>query len=43
VIKSFLLSIRCKITKHNYIGSGSCPFTGKTYNVCEKCWNTVEA
>jgi hypothetical protein len=43
VIKSFMLFIRCKITKHEYAVSGSCPFTGKTYNVCQKCLSMVEA
>ena len=29
--------IICKIKKHTFVLSGSCPFTGKTYDVCTRC------
>jgi hypothetical protein len=34
--------IRCKITGHNLIKGGSCPFTGKTYEYCTRCNDMVE-
>lgn len=43
MIKGLFLMIKCKLTKHEYVNSGSCPFTGKTYKVCTKCTITVEA
>jgi len=27
----------CKIKDHNLIKAGSCPYTGLTYNYCERC------
>ena len=29
--------IICKIKGHSNIRAGSCPFTGKTYDVCSRC------
>jgi hypothetical protein len=31
----------CIVKNHNYIESGKCPFTGKTYMVCTRCKETV--
>ena len=33
--------IKCKITKHNWVDAGRCPFTGSTYSACVKCGKTV--
>jgi hypothetical protein len=33
MIKAFI----CKIKEHNMMPAGSCPFTGKTYNICSRC------
>jgi hypothetical protein len=41
MIKAMFLFIRCQIAGHSYVAGGSCPFTGKTYNVCTKCEYTV--
>jgi len=30
-------SIICKIKKHNLQNTGSCPFTGKEYEICTRC------
>lgn len=27
----------CKVKKHNFHRAGSCPFTGKTYDICIRC------
>jgi hypothetical protein len=29
--------IKCKIKGHTLIPAGSCPFTGSTYEYCERC------
>ena len=29
--------IKCKIKGHIFITAGSCPFTGSTYEYCERC------
>lgn len=34
--------IVCKFKKHNLAEAGSCPFTGKSYNVCTRCLRTFE-
>jgi hypothetical protein len=34
--------IKCKITGHDLIKGGSCPFTGKIYEYCIKCNNMIE-
>jgi hypothetical protein len=41
MIKEIFLFIKCKIVGHSYVPGGSCPFTGKTYNICSKCEYTV--
>jgi hypothetical protein len=37
MIKLFINIIKCKIYGHSLIPAGSCPYTGSTYNLCEKC------
>lgn len=32
-----LKSIFCKIKSHKLVSAGSCPFTGSTYDYCERC------
>jgi hypothetical protein len=34
--------IICKIKNHVLVSAGSCPFTGKNYNVCTRCGVTTE-
>lgn len=34
--------IRCKIKGHSLKSAGSCPFTGKDYNVCDICLKLIE-
>jgi hypothetical protein len=29
--------LTCIIKKHSLVESGSCPFTGKTYDICIRC------
>ena len=29
--------IICKIKSHKLVEAGSCPFTGSTYQYCERC------
>jgi hypothetical protein len=41
MIKYIINSIKCKIKGHSYVSAGSCPYTGKTYNGCTKCGNTI--
>jgi len=33
----------CKIKGHYLVLAGSCPFTGRTYNFCERCTKMIEA
>jgi hypothetical protein len=33
--------IICKIKKHKLVSAGSCPFTGKTYQMCTRCEKMV--
>lgn len=35
-------SLICKIKSHMLEKAGSCPFTGKTYDVCKRCNKMVE-
>ena len=37
MIKYFIVYIKCKIKGHSFIDAGSCPFTGKSYNLCIRC------
>jgi hypothetical protein len=30
-------SVICKFKGHNLVEAGSCPFTGSTYQYCERC------
>jgi len=32
----------CKIKSHTLENAGSCPFTGKSYNVCTRCLRMIE-
>jgi hypothetical protein len=32
----------CKIKSHTLKKAGSCPFTGKSYDVCTRCLRMVE-
>ena len=34
--------INCKIKNHTLVTSGTCPFTGKSYNICTRCGKTIE-
>lgn len=34
--------IYCKIMGHSLKHAGSCPFTGKDYDVCSVCLNLIE-
>jgi hypothetical protein len=38
-----LNKIICKFKGHKLISAGSCPYTGKTYDVCSKCMTTFIA
>jgi hypothetical protein len=31
----------CKLKKHTLVDAGSCPFTGKNYQVCLRCGETI--
>lgn len=35
-------AILCKINGHTLTGAGSCPFTGKSYDVCTRCNKLIE-
>lgn len=35
--------IACKIRGHSLKSAGSCPFTGKEYDVCDRCLKVLEA
>lgn len=41
MIINFIESIKCKFKGHEYVPAGSCPFTGKTYNICIKCTKMI--
>jgi len=34
---SMLKIIACKVVNHSLVPAGSCPFTGATYQYCERC------
>ena len=40
MIKYYKDLITCWLLKHKWVSAGSCPFTGKTYDVCERCTST---
>jgi hypothetical protein len=31
----------CKLKKHALVDAGSCPFTGKNYQACLRCGETI--
>jgi hypothetical protein len=35
--KFIIKSLICKTKKHSLVSAGSCPFTGITYQYCERC------
>ena len=37
MIKVLFVYIKCKIKGHLFIDGGSCPYTGKIYNLCTRC------
>jgi hypothetical protein len=37
MIINLIKSIKCKFVGHSLKLAGSCPFTGSTYDYCEKC------
>jgi hypothetical protein len=41
MIKYLINNIICVFNDHKMINAGSCPFTGKTYNICTRCGKTV--
>lgn len=41
MIKYFFNYFICKIKNHQWAQAGSCPFTGKNYNICTRCGNMV--
>jgi hypothetical protein len=40
MIKYYKDLIICLFLKHKWISAGSCPFTGKAYDVCTRCTAT---
>lgn len=36
-MKNLIKSIVCRFKDHILIPAGSCPFTGRTYNLCTRC------
>jgi len=36
-MKNQINGIVCKIRKHILVHAGTCPFTGSTYQFCERC------
>jgi hypothetical protein len=41
MIKIWFFILICKIKGHNLSPAGSCPFTGRTYDYCERCTGMV--
>ena len=41
MIKELISRGFCKIKGHNLTPAGSCPFTGQTYDYCERCTGMV--
>jgi hypothetical protein len=37
MIKNIIKFLKCKISGHKLIYGGACPFTGMSYDNCEKC------
>lgn len=42
MIKKIFNVINCKINSHLLVDVGSCPFTGKSYNLCTRCGAMTE-
>lgn len=42
MIKNIIMSIVCKLKSHILTNAGSCPYTGKSYNVCTRCLGIFE-
>jgi hypothetical protein len=42
MIKKIILFFICKLKNHSMVDGGSCPFTGKSYNTCLRCGNSIE-
>ena len=40
MIKYYKDLIVCWIVKHRWVSAGSCPFTGKAYDICTRCTST---
>jgi hypothetical protein len=41
MIKQIALFFICKIKSHILVDAGSCPFTGKNYQACLRCGETI--
>lgn len=37
MLNKFISIIKCKIKGHTLVPAGSCPFTGSSYEFCERC------
>ena len=37
MLNKFISIIKCKINGHTLVQAGTCPFTGSTYEYCERC------
>ena len=42
MIEHLFKIITCKVKSHTLVASGTCPFTGKSYNICTRCGKTTE-
>jgi len=42
MIKILFMYFICKIKDHSLTSAGSCPYTGKSYNICTRCFRTME-
>jgi hypothetical protein len=36
-VKNLLQSIVCRFKDHVLVSAGSCPYTGRTYQLCTRC------
>lgn len=37
MLSNLIKSIKCKLKDHILVAAGSCPYTGSTYDYCERC------
>lgn len=37
LLMKIINKIKCYFSGHNFIVAGSCPYTGSTYDYCDKC------